>query len=281
GAWNLDTFSSANGVVSRLSIASPGGQIAWQQCASDDGSGGLCQDVLGSAEGRPLHEPVALASSPDGRSLFVVSENSIISHFFTNPLTGEMSFDGCVGREKSLEDQSCAQVPGPALGHLEDVAVSATDQVYVLGTAPDTVSHLRTDPEGRLTYEGCIAAEGLSGSCGSFPAKDNPIFHANAIAWAPNGNLYVAAEAGILTRLALDSEGRISFGSCSAPSTAPCEPAPVAASVLQDPKGIAVSRDGKTLYLTTFNALLAYSLDAAGKPSFLQCFSAEPAAGCE
>ena len=74
---------------------------------TNDGSGGTCADIPG--DGSPLQDLRTVAVSPNGASLYAVSDGTI-SHLFANPTQGQISWDGCVSDDGS--GGTCADVPG-------------------------------------------------------------------------------------------------------------------------------------------------------------------------
>ena len=153
------------GAVSHFFVA-PQGQLSWDGCVSDDGTGGSCADVLGTAT--PLAHSDAVAVSADGRSVDVTSSDGIVSHFFAAP-NGQLSWDGCVSDDGS--GGSCADVPGGGnpLMRADSVALSADGRSAYVGASGSTaVSVFGVAAQGQLTYQACVgdAGSGCSGTPG-------------------------------------------------------------------------------------------------------------------
>ena len=96
-------------------------------CISEDGSGHTC------ADGRALNTAVSITSSPDGRSVYVVTTTpNAVAVFDRNPVTGKLTqkagTDGCISETGS--GGTCAD--GKALYAPSSVAVSPNGRnVYV------------------------------------------------------------------------------------------------------------------------------------------------------
>ena len=128
------------------------GQISYDGCVSDDGSGGLCADTPGT----PLTGASGVAVSPDGKSVYVVSLfANTITHFFVAP-QGQLTYDGCISDTGS--GGLCADAPGTPLTGAYAVAVSPDGKsVYVVSAFANTITHFFAAPQGQLTYDGCIS----------------------------------------------------------------------------------------------------------------------------
>src|ERR1019366_4674968 len=145
-------------------FAAPQGQITYDGCVSDDGSGGLCVD----APGTPLTDPNGVAVSPDGKSVYAASfAAGTVTHFFAAP-QGQISYDGCVSDTGS--GGLCADAPGTPLTGASAVAVSSDGKsVYVTSFSADTIANFSAAPPAQLTFSGCISDDGSGGQCADAP----------------------------------------------------------------------------------------------------------------
>jgi hypothetical protein len=272
-ALNL-TAGNGDGVLSRFATA-PSGQLEWKGCISDDGTGGSCVKAQADPT-KPLDFPTSVAVSADGKSVFVANvTDGAVSHLFANPVTGEFSYDGCLA-PTGAEHVEC----GPAGGALSAsliLAVSPLAQVYVL-SENESISHLRTDPEGRLSYEGCISS-GLAPECAATPPGFSRLHDAFAMTAAPNGGVYTV-EDGLMAHFPTDSEGRITYADCASDGGSGGACSDVPGEALRNANGIAASPDGKSLYVTTSTSLLTFAISASGAAVFQQCLSNHAVPGC-
>jgi DNA-binding beta-propeller fold protein YncE len=224
-------------------------------CISADGSGGAC------AAGRVLGFPNSVTVSPDGRSVYVTSEQDVVEVFdraADGTLTQKAGTAGCIHSFGAL---GCAD--GKALDSPTSVIVSPDGgSVYVIAKFDDlngfdgAVAVFDRAADGTLTQKagtaGCISYENTSGGeCVSGTGLNG----ANAVAMSPDGaSLYVAGRAdasvvvfdraanGTLTQKAGTAGCIASFGGIGcAPGTA-----------LRGVTAVAVSPDGRSVYTASF-----------------------------
>jgi DNA-binding beta-propeller fold protein YncE len=143
-------------------------------CVSESGSGGRC------ADGRALFSPTSVATSPDGRSLYVASfVSDAVARFERDTATGLLTqppeAPGCV----SERGPGCAR--GRALDGARSIAVSPDGRsVYVASDFPsDAVAVFERDvTTGRLNQAvdtaGCVSETGLGGLCANVRQLDGP-----------------------------------------------------------------------------------------------------------
>jgi 6-phosphogluconolactonase (cycloisomerase 2 family) len=164
-----------NGALTQL--AGPDG------CWSRGGNQGECRVA------HPFNTPTDLATSPNGRNLYVVSGASdSISIFAIDRTTGALEplagLDGCISA--SGTNARCtvgANLDGPV-----GVAVSRDNKtVYVASSANGAVLAYARDPAGALTplpgQAACVSADGSGGACAQGVALEG----ARAIVASPGG----------------------------------------------------------------------------------------------
>jgi DNA-binding beta-propeller fold protein YncE len=126
---------------------------------------------------------------------------------------------------------------------------------------------------GSLTYQGCIANDGLDG-CRK-PA-DNSLGNNVGLAVSPDGaSVYVAAFEGTLTALRHGSDGALAYEGCFADDGAhDCRDIPHDS--LKSATGVAVSPDGRSVYVTTgqrTNSVTRFKRDPNGTLGYRSCIS--------
>lgn len=226
-------------------------------CTTQTGTGGLC------ATGRGLHAPLALAVTPDGRHVYVVSQQrdpvtlSSIALFARDTTTGALTqlpgTQGCLSEDAALTE--CT----PAIGirNAASVAVSRDGRNVYVASETDAVAVFARDvATGALTQlpepQGCVSQSGSGGHCTQGKALDG----ASAVVTSKDGRfVYVASEKS--RAVAVFARDRSSGAlqqlpgedGCAAddPSLEQC----TSAVGLGSPSAIALSPDGKGIYVTS------------------------------
>ena len=210
-------------------------------CVSEDGTGPC-------ADGHGLGFPVAVAVSPDGKSVYVASYPWYLTRFNRNTTTGALTQPagsaGCVSRDGS---GPCAL--GYGLGGAFDVVVSPDGKsVYVAAYSDgDVVRFNRNTTTGALTQP--------AGSAGVVYALDP-----HGVAVSPDGKSVYAASLlkSAVVRFNRTTTGALTWAGC----------------VIEDPNqlegcadghglsgahDVAVSPDGKSVYAASNNAVVRFN----------------------
>jgi DNA-binding beta-propeller fold protein YncE len=228
-----------------LTLAVPGA------CISQDGSGGACFQGVGLAGASRV------AVSPDGKHVYVVSEDSdALAAFVRDKATGTLAqlpgLAACVSEDGS--GGACAD--GVGLEDAFGVVVSPDGRhVYVVSYGSNALAAFARDKAtGALTQlsglAACVSEDGSGGACADGVGLEGAI----ALAMSPDGkHVYLAAErndavsvfarhlsTGALTQLA-GTDGCVSEdGSAGACADG---------KALVEPYSLAVSTDGKRVHV--------------------------------
>ena len=221
-------------------------------CISDDGTDRLC--VTGNA----LRGPYSIIVSPDGENVYVAAYNSnAVLTFDRNTATGQLTQRGCV-LESAPRRGSC--VAGHALQSPVDLAMTR-DGGTVFAAATDSsavVVFARNRTTGTLAEIGCVSEVYDESEVRDGCAHVRPLDGANSVAVSPNGaTVYVTHNAG-LTVFARDlSTGTLRRSACvtyrgyfDEETTEDC----TLASGVADPTSVAVSPDGRNVYVTAYGS---------------------------
>ncbi len=261
------------------------GQLKWDGCVSNDGSGGACADVPGS--GQPLANTERLVVAPDGSSVYVAGRFSV-ARFSAAPEQGQLTFAECLTDEG---EQGCAAVPGTgrSLGNAEAIAISPSGRsLYVTtptGGSEGDVAHLNTNPPlGPLSWSDCVSSTGDGGFC-SRPAKTEDAFRfASDVAVSPGGeDVYVYGETDqVISHLSADPiSGALGFDECiEGAMEVGCAQAVPGPAMFEGAGKIAVSGDGRSVYVVSNHAIVVFSREANGRLSFEQCLADTAITGC-
>jgi DNA-binding beta-propeller fold protein YncE len=148
--------------------------------------------------------------------------------------------------------QGCVDLPGAPLTGTGDVAVSPDGRsIYVASSEPASISHLSRNPDtGNLAWDGCLNNDGTE-NCGSLPGS--PLEGAFGVAVSPDGkSVYVASHiSDSISHLFRDpTSGELAWDGClDNAGLLSCADAPGAP--LDGASGVAVSRDGTSVYVTS------------------------------
>jgi DNA-binding beta-propeller fold protein YncE len=212
-------------------------------------------------KGHALSGASSVAVSPDGKNVYVASYFSdAVVRLNRNPTTGTVTEPagtaGCISEDGS---GSCAD--GHALDGAQGVAVSPDGKsVYVASVNSDAVVRLNRNPTtGALTEPagaaGCISEDG-SGPC----ADGHGLNGAWWVALTDGKNVYVASFlADAAVRLDRDTttgaitEPAGTAGCVSEDGSGPCADG----HGLSRPAGVALSADGKNIYVAAFGSGVA------------------------
>ena len=257
----------ANDAVTRYAVQADG-TLAYQGCVSNDGTGGACVNVPGTA----FDAPAAMAVSPDGDSLYVAARvSNSVSHFAIGA-GGALTFEACASDNGS--GGSCGDIPGSSFGTPAVLAVSPDGgALYAAASMSDTVTRFSLAAAGQMTYTGC-ASNAAAGTCVDLPGS--PMLEPQGLAVAPgNASVHVVATSSdSLVDLSVSPSGDLGFIGCSSQSgsAGTCADLP---DVLDAPNSLAVSPDGRSLYAnaSVSDSVARFDLAAGGAATFAGCLS--------
>ena len=199
-AGSVYVLGGGSNVLSHLFADRVTGKLKWDQCVSNDGSGGTCIKGPQSGSGDPFAQVTGLAVNADASapnsSVYFASFNGTLSHLFADPDSGQLNWDGCVSDDGS--GATCADLNAPALMSPVGIAVNPNGTaVYV--ASGGGVSQFRAVPSGGggiTSWVGCVNDDGSNG-CKQGPTGGSPLSGAGAVAVSPDGrSVYVASRGG-------------------------------------------------------------------------------------
>ena len=230
-------------------------------CVTEDGTAGAC------ANGVALDLATGVAVSPDGRNVYAAAQDSdAVLVFDRHPLTGAITqkpgLDGCVSDTGT--GGQCAH--GVALDGARGVVVSPDGRsVYAIaGSSNSVLIYDRDLATGELLFKpdvaGCISNDGSGDQCVDGNALVSPF----EVVVSPDGrNVYVATTTSSAVAVFVrDTDGTLQQAGCiSAGGIFGC----TSAVAFNNPTALAVSPDGKNVYVTNQNsdsvAILNRNLD--------------------
>ncbi|HSI79086.1 MAG TPA: hypothetical protein VK919_00400 [Solirubrobacterales bacterium] len=182
--------------------------------------------------------------------------------------TGDLFPRGCV--EDSGGSEGCARFAQGLAGSSSIEVSSDGRSVYVVGFDDSAIVHLRRNRRnGRLTPAGCVDDEGSAGC----PRGVNGLDGAVDVAISADGrNVYTVSfrDDALLHFKRRPRSGHLRLANCiddagMAPVDDVC---PVSADGMSGPSGIALSADGRSLYVAASvdSAIVRFQLNRGGKP---------------
>jgi sugar lactone lactonase YvrE len=232
------------------------GALAYRGCIANEGARGCRKakrDSLGGA--------FDVVVTPDGRSVYVASLNGDSITRFNRSPTGALSYKGCFANG---HEHGCREPDQDSLGGADALATSPDGRsIYVASLRGDSVTRFDRAPSGRLDFAGCIANWGLHGC--RRPAE-NSLNAADGIAVSPDGeSVYVTSMTGptinggvgAVTSFNRSPDGSLLLQECFADGGKyGCQQPDL--NSLGSPESIAVSPDGRSVYVGSYGRALSF-----------------------
>jgi DNA-binding beta-propeller fold protein YncE len=263
--------------------AASAGSLRYGGCFANSARFG-CQ----SLPGQPLSgTDGGIAVSPDGGSVYATVYGSGTVLSFARDSTGALTYEGCFADHGR---HGCQPPANSSLAHPEYVAVSPDGTSVYVVSANDRESALsifNRASDGTLTYSGCFAD---LGTYGCQAATHNSLVDLSGVAFSPDGgSVYVAGglDANAITTFLRAPDGSLSYTGCIASNyfgtkrIRACAKTPHQS--LQDPRRLAISADGRSLYVGSFEEPVLTELDRApdGVLTYGGCFADRAKYGCQ
>jgi len=272
--------ATAGDVVQLVTL--PSNALEYRGCVSDSGSGGLC----GTTERAVLTLAQDVAVSPDGNALYVTAFgpnpfNGFVSHFSVAP-EGQIKFEGCVSSDGSGGSCSAPSAGSKLLAETRGVAVSPNDASLYSASESGVISHYAIDPASRqFTWTDCVSNNGSSNACEDVPGSGEPLHEAVDVAVSPDGRSVYATSEETVSHFETGPSGQLKWEGCVSSSvTSQCAQLIAPKELLHVAEGIAVSPDGKSLYVGSASAITSFTLGAEGQLAFQGCWTSQATAGC-
>jgi DNA-binding beta-propeller fold protein YncE len=258
--------------VSRLS-RDASGALSFASCISDRPVAG-CAALTSPGI---LAGATAVALGPGGDDVYVASVDAGTIAHLALAADGSLQLRDCVSGGGV---EGCRRLRGNSMAGADALAVSRDGRwLYATSYASNALSRFRIGASGALAFRGCIA-DGGANNCAELP--HGSLSGAAGVAVSRNGrDVYVASQVGTVVRLKARRNRGFKFAGCIADrASAGCPAAP--RPVLSQATGVAVSPDGRDLYVTSQKAGAIADLRPGrrGGLLFADCVAASGAHRC-
>ncbi|MDX6638161.1 MAG: 6-phosphogluconolactonase [Solirubrobacterales bacterium] len=258
------------------SLASSGG-LAFHGCIASAAAHGCTA---------PAHDSLTnaqdVAVSPDGKSVYVVSgdfSSGAITRF-SRAADGSLTYEDCIADAGA---NGCAAPAHDSLGSPAAVAISADGtSVYVAAYAGDSITRFSRAADGSLTYEDCIANGGFTG-CVDPPNEALGGAYGVAVS-RDDKSVYVVSgfsSSSSISRFDRAADGSLTYEDCIANGGQNgCTAA--GHDSLEGAEGVAVSRDGNSVYVASplAGSITRFNRAADGSLTYEDCIADAGANGC-
>ena len=246
--------SSGSDSITWFNLKSNGG-LRYRGCVADRGRHG-CKN--------PKHDSLGgafdVAVSPDGASVYVASLAGAVTRFDRRP-DGSLAYRGCIANKGNY---GCRRIEHAALGGADALAVSPDGRsVYVAALRAGAIARFKRSPGGRLEPRGCFANWGTNG-CRQ--PLQNSLHGANGIVVSPDGeSVYVSAMTGptvnggpgAISWFSRGVDGSLTSMGCFA-DAGKHECSPPTLESLDSPASLAVSPDGRSVYVGSYGREVSF-----------------------
>jgi DNA-binding beta-propeller fold protein YncE len=278
-----------------------GGLLRFSDCIATFQQASNCVDLTPQTTAL---DPTSLTISPNGRDVYVTGRDAAI-HLVRDSSTGSLAFGDCLSGG-AFTFQGCTNVhPDPVLYNYPlqspgEIALSPDGAyAYSADGGSDGLSRFMRAPSGALSFGGCLTTSDFTTGCSYVSQFYGALDAALRIAISPDGaSIYAGAAEGHdvahfhrdLATGSMELDGCIAASKDVAPYATVCTDLSNTTNALTDVDSLAVSPDGRNLYVTAgyrgyygvFGTISTFALDRNGKPTFAGCITASMVAtsGC-
>jgi DNA-binding beta-propeller fold protein YncE len=256
-------YAAANGTSSvAIFSRAPSGVLTSAGCIMQVNASSGCSQTAAH-----LSEVNAVVASPDGASVYAASEQDDSVQTFARAANGSLTPTACF-TQSGTTGSDCTVVDGLS-GPIAAVVSPDGKNVYIGGKT--AIAIFKRSSGGALSYAGCVANPQTGPvSC---TAKAN-IETVEGLAVSPDGSFLYAASSGnnVLETLSRAPDGSLTPAGCIqiVGSNQNCTVSSVG---LGDPNSVAVSPDGKSLYVANSSSgdVIAFAREPNGTLAFSSC----------
>jgi DNA-binding beta-propeller fold protein YncE len=192
---------------------------------------------------------------------------------------GQIAYRGCVSGDGS--SGLCAATDGLSLSGAGSVTVSPDGKTaYVALFDTGAIAVLNRAADGQLTYAGCVSDDGSGGRCADVPGTPLGTGVALAVSPADDTVYAISSSTGTITALGRAAGGQLTYAGCVSDNGSGGLCADASGSPLGAAADVTVSRDGESVYVTSFAGILAvFDRAPYGQITYAGCVSNDGSSG--
>jgi DNA-binding beta-propeller fold protein YncE len=257
-------------LFSVTTAAASAAPLDYKGCIANNGANGCTEPAHDS-----LKAAVGVAVSPDDNSVYVTSIlGNSVSQFDRSP-SGALRYAGCIA---SKPDNGCTSLPKYMMWGASGLAISPDgSSLYVASFS--TIAIFDRSPSGALTYRGCFED---GGSYGCMKPSHRTLDGVGDLAVSPDGrSVYATSEpmGNAITIFRRSPDGSLTDAGCFANKGAHGCLRP-AHNSLDFTSDVAISPDGRSVYVTSGKSLTRFTRDHRGVLTYAGCYADHGANGC-
>ena len=237
-----DTIYVTSGDKSAITFfqRAPNGALTFLGCMANRGEAG-CE----APDANVLRDPAAVVVSPDGRSVYVATEDHALAEFDRAP-DGSLTYHGCFADRGR---HGCTAPAQNSLVFATSIAISPDGKSVYVGSYDDQITIFSRHHDGSLSSAGCITDEHAPPNCGQYINPDTLVFNEHVVV-TPDGKSVLVSADKTFSSFRRRADGSLKLQQCfAAPGDRDREPGceQVGHVSFGYTGGIAVSDDGKVV----------------------------------
>jgi sugar lactone lactonase YvrE/photosystem II stability/assembly factor-like uncharacterized protein len=241
----------------------PDGSLTYAGCIANEGRAG-CE--------APAHQsmwsPAALAISPDGKSIYVVSDIGSTMSRFDRAADGSLRYRGCFADKGHY---GCRKPRQDSIGFALGVTVSPDGRSVYIAGGGGSITIFRRATNGALRSAGCISDQGHSRE-GCREVPHYPFAFTDGVISSPDGHFLYTLGDDVVSVLRRHRNGSLSFVECfRAEGDEGCKPLGKASRLFLS--SLTITDNGRWLYVVAAEGLLQFKVRPDGRLRFVKCVS--------
>ncbi len=182
------------------------GTLSFEGCLANRGAAGCAAPDV-----NVLRDPAAVVVSPDGRSVYVATEDHALAEFDRAP-DGALSYRGCFADRGR---HGCKAPMQNSLVFATSIAMSPDGKSLYVGSYDDQITIFDRHSDGSLTSAGCITDEHAPPKCGHYINPDTLVFNEH-VEVTPDGKSVLVSADKTFASFRRSRDGSLKLSQCFA-----------------------------------------------------------------